>query len=292
VNYYEILGVEKNATTEQIKVAYKELAKKYHPDNKETGDNNRMQEINSAYDTLKDPSKKLEYDAQLSGNNYQAHHSSFYQKRYSNIPDDVLKDLFPEEIFENIFGGFRQPRQQQSPRNKDMLLSISISIKDAYFGCDKIAQIREGNQVKTLSITIPKGVRNGTKLKIAAQAPRQNLNLPAGDVIVHINVQQQNDLAIVENNLVGIVEVSQIDALIGTETVYKHINGEDITVEVPPGTRHAEYVKVFGKGMSILNSDERGDLLLQVQTKKLENLPKNIKNRLKKISEDMKKSSK
>jgi curved DNA-binding protein len=292
MNFYQELGVKETAGPEEIKAAYRKLAALHHPD--KNPDNpkeaeEKFKKISAAYDTLKDPVKKQNYDLSLSGKPGQ---TNFYTHRYSNIPEDVLKEIFPGSTFEHFFGFQQQPGKAKEVKNKDVYISMAVSIQEAFSGTEKLAQIKEGTQTKTLSIVIPKGVRNGMKLRLKAQAPRQNLNIPAGDLIVQLNIQNQNDLAIVGDNLVSILEISPIDALIGSTKEYKNIDGEKISVDVPFGTRHTEYITIFGKGMTISNSDNRGDLLLQVQTTPIKDLPERLKNRLKKISEEIKKNLK
>ena len=295
MNHYQVLGVRETATSDEIKSAYRKLALQFHPDknpdNKEA--EAKFKEISAAYDVLKDTDKKAQYDLSLKHPEQFFHSSSgnYYQNRYSNLNEDLLREIFPNGAFESFFGAsFRgKPKEQ---KNKDTIISISVSIQEAFFGTEKLASVKEGTQTRTLSIKIPKGARNGMKLRLKGQAPRQNLNIPAGDLIVHLNIQNQNNLAIVENNLLSILEVSPIDVIIGNTLEFINIDDEKILVEIPEGIRHSEYIKVHNKGMTISNSDERGDLLLQVQTKSFTDLPQKIKNKLKKINEEIKKTNK
>ena len=289
MNHYQVLGIDKNASLDEIKSAYRKLALQFHPDKNPNNveAEEKFKKISSAYDILKDPVKKSQYDISLT-NPHTASPAghSYYQHRYSNIPPEVLKDIFPDGVFEHFFGGGRTNTAPQ--KNKDVHISINVSIKESFFGCEKIATVKEGNQTKTLSIIIPKGVRTGNKLRLKDQAPRVNLNIPAGDLLVHLNIQNESDMAIVDNNLVSVIEISPIDALIGATIDYKNIDDNIIQVEIPEGTRHTDYIKVEGHGMTTPNSDKRGDLLLQVQTLPIKDLPQKLKTRLKKINEELK----
>jgi curved DNA-binding protein len=286
MNHYETLGVSKTSSADDIKTAYKELAKKYHPDNKDTGSDTRMKEINSAYEVLKNPTTRAQYDAPQQ-HTHQTN-NGYYSHRYTNVPEDILRDIFPNgDMFAQFFHA-QQPRPQTPQKNKDVNISLQITIKEAFFGCEKLATIKEGTQTKTLSVVVPKGVRNGMKLRLKAQAPRTNLNLPAGDLMVHLNIHNQPDMAIVENNLVSIIEISALDALLGGKIEYTNIDDEVIEVDITEGTRHTEYINVKTKGMTCANSDHRGDLLLQVQTTLIKDLPQKLRKRLKKINDELK----
>jgi DnaJ-class molecular chaperone len=295
MDYYQVLGLKDTATTEEIKSAYIKLVTQYHPDknpnDKEAEE--KTKKINEAYQVLKDPQKKSQYDITLkTGQAHQAGNGpGFYSHRYSNVPEEVLRDLFPNGAFESFFkmSGFSFDNKPKETRNRDMNISLGISIEDAFKGTEKIAQVKEGIELKTLSVTIPKGVRTGMRLRLKGQAPRINLNLPAGDLIAQIAIQHSNEYAIVNDNLVGILKVSPIDALIGTKVEFKNIDDEIIIVDVPEGTRHTEYVKVQGKGMTFVDSVDRSDLLLQVQTTPINNLPERLRKKLVKIADELKK---
>jgi curved DNA-binding protein len=293
MNHYQVLGVKETATADEIKSAYRRLATQYHPDknpdNKEAEE--KIKTINLAYDTLKDPNKKSKYDLSLQmGQSVPS--GGFYSHRYTNIPEEILKEIFPNgQAFETFFrmGGFPFESKVKETKNRDVHITLNITIQDAFKGTEKIAQVKEGMEVKTISIEIPKGVRSGMRLRVKDQAPRQNLNLPSGDLIVQLNIQNSNDFTVVNDNLISVLKVSPLDAILGSKIEFKNIDEELLSVEVPAGTRHTEYVKIEGKGMTFINSDKRSDLLLQVQTTPLENLPDRLKKRLQKLNNDIKK---
>jgi curved DNA-binding protein len=293
MNHYQVLGISQNASVEEIKTAYIKLVTQYHPDknpnNKEAEE--KTKQINQAYEILKDPKKKYNYDLGLN-TEQQSSAGGFYAHRYTNVPEDVLRELFPNGTFESFFkmaGGYPFSTNTKEIKNRDINMTISISIEEAFKGTEKLAQIKEGKEVKTLSIVVPKGIRTGVRMRCKGQAPRQNLNLPAGDLIVQFTIQGNNDFAIVNDNLIAVLTLSPIDALTGTKAEFKNIDDEILIVDVPTGTRHTEYVRVEGKGMTFVDSEKRSDLLLQVQTTPIENLPDRLKKRLKKIGDELKK---
>lgn len=293
MNYYQVLGIKETATAEEIKAAYLRLVTQHHPDknpnNKEAEE--KTKKINEAYSVLKDPNKKSQYDLSLqTGNAGPA--PGFYSHRYTNVPEEVLKEIFPNGTFESFFrmSGFPFEQKVKETKNRDVYISLGITIEEAFKGTEKIAQVKEGTDVKTIAIKIPKGVRSGMKLRLKDQAPRQNVNMPAGDLLVQLSIQTSNEFTLVNDNLIGILKASPIDVIIGNKLEFKNIDGEILTIDVPPGSRHTEYIKVENKGMTFVDSTERSDLLLQVQTTAIENLPDRLKNRLKKINDELKKN--
>lgn len=300
--FYDILGVPASASQEEIKSAYHKLAIKNHPDknpnNKEKAEKD-FKEISAAYDILKNPEKRAQYDASLNyGNNFGDSFSFSFNNSNSSMNMDEFFSAFMRNpaSADDMIRSFFHPGpgfQHQVQRNKDVIFTLSVTLKESFFGVEKIVQFREGHDLKTISVSVPKGVRTGNKIKLAGKAPKQNQALPAGDVIIHLTVldkfeKDNESFVLVGNNLISIIEVPIFETLIGTNKTFKNLDGEEVTVDIPQYVRHSEYVKVPDKGMTILNSEKRGDLLLQVHTIMPKNLPETIIKKLRKINETVK----
>lgn len=301
MTHYETLGVNDTATSEEIKTAYRKLATEHHPDkhseNKDAAEK-KFKEINSAYQVLKDDNKRAEYNAQLK-NPYANTGGGFHRHQRNMHPDmdiHVFRDVFQsghmnEDVFSFIFGqagGF-----DHIQRNKDHNISLTITLKEAFGGCEKIIQYKESTEIKTVSVKIPKGIRTGNKLKLSGKAPKSRQDMPAGDIIVHVNVEQKDrNFTIVRDNLVSIIEITALDSILGVEQEFTNIDGEVLSVTIPKGTRHTEYISVSKKGMTIMSSDQRGDLILQVATMMPTDLSDTSIKQLTKINESQKKSFK
>ena len=250
-NFYDILGVKKNATPDEIKKAYRELCKKYHPD-KNKGDDTKIKEVNEAYATLGDEEKRKQYDMQ------------------------------------NSFGGFNPGGFHFNFRNmaSDVRMNITISIEDAYYGC-KYPVSANG---KLYSIDIPKGVTTGKILKIPGLG-KSGFNIygqPAeGDLLITVNVQNTDKLCLNSNGLLELMHgIDWIDAILGSEITVK-IFDRDVKVKVPKYTQNGGYTMVGKQGFHKYNSDELGSLKINFLIRMPKKLTDEQIEQLKKIKESL-----
>ena len=261
-NYYDVLGVKKTATQDEIKKAYRELCKKYHPD-KNGGDDTKFKEINEAYETLGDEDKRKQYDSPGS-----------FGGRFSGFNGF------------NGFGGFGNFRQMAS----DIQMKITISIEDAYYGCKYPANVNG----KLYSIDIPKGVTNGKILKIPGLGTKgYNIygDQATGDLIVHVSVQNTEKMYLTNmTNGTTVLELLQavdwIDAILGAEITVK-VFDRDVKVRVPKYTQNGGYTMVGGQGFHKYNSDELGSLRVNFLIRMPKNLTDSQMEYLRKIKESM-----
>ena len=155
-DYYKIMGVSRDAEAKDIKMAYRRLARKYHPDlNKEADAEAQFKTLGEAYEVLKDVEKRKAYDQALQDAEYsRAHHTQSHQNGY-NWQGAGMDDAMAGDLFESLFGqgGFRQARQQGADRRG----VIHISLEDAYRGVDKKIEFSGGGPA--LNVKIPKGVK-------------------------------------------------------------------------------------------------------------------------------------
>jgi len=290
-DYYQILGVGKNASQDEIKQAYKKLAKEHHPDmvdasNKETAEK-RFKEINEAYQVLSDPQKRKMFDQfgtvdpNMGGfgqggarggqwGPFTYTYTSGGQPGAGGGPFDFgSSDFDPLDIFEDFFGfrgfgGSNRPR-----RGKNLNYEMEISFKDAIFGMEKEVNTESGR----VKIKIPAGVRDGTEVRFAGKGMPGGQGMPAGDLFITLRVRYPSEFKVINDSLVVSAEVSFVEAALGTE---KEIPVVDLSkseglgkvkMKIPAGTQYGTSFVLRGKGMPRVNRRGQGDVLVQVFVK-------------------------
>lgn len=259
-NAYETLGVPKGASEEEIKKAYRRLAAKHHPDR--GGDTAKFQEIQGAYETLTDPVKRQQHD--------NPGFSHFDTDNGSHFEFHFGPGGGPQDIFEQFFnrGGFGQQnpfRSQQVRRNKDLRISISLSLDETLTGQQKTVSVQttKGDRFN-VDVNIPRGVSNGTTIKYSGQGDNFFESLPRGDLYVIINVIpdsrfEQHGITLVTN-----VEITSIEAMLGVEREVQGLEGKRYLVKIPEGCQYGTKFGLGGQGLYQMNSNVRGDLIVNV----------------------------
>ena len=254
-NFYDVLGVKKNASQDEIKKAYRELCKKYHPD-KHGGDDTKIKEVNEAYATIGDPEKRKQYDVQ----NTMGEFGGF-----------------------GGFGGFNFNFHQMA---SDIQIAITISLEDAYFGCKHPVNING----KIYAVDVTKGITNGKMLKIEGLGNAgYNMygEMSKGDLIVKVNVQNTDKLYLNQNGLLEMVcGVDWIDAILGSEIEVK-VFDRMVKVRVPRYTQNGGYTMVGNQGFHKYNSDECGTLKVNFIIRMPKSLTDEQLSNLKKIKESL-----
>ena len=254
MNYYETLNVSKDATPEEIKKSYRKLVKEHHPD-KTGGDDSKFKQISEAYETLSDPVKKEQYDNKSSGyspfNNFNRNqeYTSAWQNAFSGFGGDFT------DMFNQSFGG--------EARGYDVRVSMNITIEESYEGTRKYIDVGTGG----FNINIPRGILNGTKLKVPGRGANHPVNssAPPGDIILTINVLQDPDLIVNGSDIYVDLSLSWIDLLLGGEfEIYTKLNS--IKIKVPQGSYDSKILRVVGQGMPIYNAEGFGNLMVKLRT--------------------------
>lgn len=259
MDHYETLGVAKTASPDEIKSAYRKLASKHHPDR--GGDTATFQKIQAAYDTLSDPEKKANYDMP----------QSFSGSNNGQVPPNF------DEMFKAAFGGFpgfegifgRQARQhRQTPdRNRTLYFQTTISLEEAYSGKDLIANITmpSGKQ-QTINAKIPPGVHEGIILRLEGMGDDVIPNIPRGDLHLTVHVNSHPVFERHGDDLLRTIEISALDAILGTAVEIDTIDNRTISVNVNAGTQHDTILAAQGFGMPNMHDPRfKGRLLLKVK---------------------------
>jgi curved DNA-binding protein len=278
-NYYDILGVSEDASNLQIKRAFKEIAKKEHPDR--GGDEAKFKEANEAYDTLKDTRKRQEYDTiRKYGQAGQGGHFTYRSG-----------DFFGEDIFENFFSGFefggpgvRTRTFRKSPqRNKSINVRMAISIKEAMNNNEKTINYRlPSGKEEFATVKIPAGVQHGVTFKFRDMGDDSISNVPRGDLLVQMTVLDSDGYTRKGNDLHTTKTISCFDAIRGCEVELKTLLDSVIKVKIPSGTQPGTLINCKGQGMPIHKTlNIRGNLYVKVMVL----IPQLTKDDLKKIKD-------
>jgi DnaJ-class molecular chaperone len=261
-DFYEVLGVNKSASKDEIKSAYRKSALKYHPDrNKEADAEEKFKEINEAYEVLSNDQKKTAYDqyghaafnpnsGPSGGHTYTQQNGPFnftYTQGGNAGGADFDFGGFsnPFDIFEQFFGGggFSQSRQQ----NRLETYKINLSFLEAANGCQKEVNI-DGESKK---IKIPAGVDDGQRIRF-------------NDFILYIDVQPDKIFKREGNDVFVTITLSFSQATLGTNIEVPTLTGESLTVKVKSGTQPNTLIRLRGKGIKNLHGYGSGDLYIRL----------------------------
>ena len=328
-DYYDVLGVNKGASADQIKSAYRKLAVKFHPD-KNKGDKaaeEKFKEASEAYHVLSNSERKQNYDnfGHAAFENGGGGRGGFGNFDFSNHFSDIFEDFFGEG-----FGGGRRSRRSNN-RGSDLRYDLSITLEEAFSGkkqdikfsttekCDTCSgsgskpghdagacnmcgghgQVRSsqgfftvqqtcpqcsgsGEQItnpcsscsgqgkkqasKRLSVTIPKGVDDGTRIRLAGKGEAGSRGAGSGDLYLFINVYSHDLFKRSDENLYFECPISIADAALGTTIEIPTIDGGKAKIKIPAGTQSGKQLRLKGKGMPYIRGSGYGDLYVQLNT--------------------------
>jgi len=357
-DYYEVLGVGRDASKSEIKKAYRRLALKYHPDkSKDKGTEDKFKEISEAYAVLSDDEKRKQYDMYgHAGIDSQYNYEDIFRGAdFSDIFRDLGFNFGFDNIFQHFFGGFGGRRGRQGTRRgNDILYRMAISLEDAYFGGKKELEIKrkekcrecngtgkaKGSKVvkcpvcngsgqvqqtsrtpfghftqitvcqkcggegeiienpcrkchgtgvvenrRKIEVKIPKGVRDGTRLRLAGEGEAGERGAPPGDMYLEIYVKPHERFSREGDDLITLKRISYPEAVLGNEVEIRTMDGKE-KLRIPPGTQHGERFVLKGKGMPGLHGGH-GNMIVQVAI----DVPKKVSQReremLKELSKEM-----
>lgn len=278
-DYYEIMGLKRDATQDEIKRAYRKLARKYHPDvSKETDAEARFKELGEAYEVLKDPEKRAAYD-QL-GANYKAGQDfhpppgwdqgfEFHGGGFTEADASQFSDFF-----ESLFGrGFNRHTSQGAgfnARGEDTHATVLINLEDAYTGATRSITLRHSElnasgrpQIKerTLNVQIPKGVRKGQHIRLAGQGGKGHGQGPSGDLYLEIDFQPHSIYRVEDKNVFLDLPIAPWEAALGSSVKVPTPAGT-VDVKIPPGSRSGRKMRLKDRGIP---GKPAGDLYLVLQ---------------------------
>jgi curved DNA-binding protein len=248
-DYYAILGVPRNATQEEIKRAYKRLARQYHPDvNKSPEAEEKFKEINEAYAVLSDPEKRKIYDTYGTTTPPPPPPPGGYD--FSGFDVEDFSDFFQELFGGGLFGRSRRPR-----RGRDVRAELPLTLEEAFHGGERVLEVG-GRRV---SVRIPPGVQDGTTLRVPGMGGPGD---PPGDLLLTVRLLPHPRFRLEGQDLYATLDVPAPIAVVGGKVRAMTLEGP-VEVTVPPRTQAGRKLRLKGKGFP--GPTGRGDLYLEVR---------------------------
>lgn len=257
MDHYETLGVSETASPDDIKKAYRKLATKHHPD--KGGDTATFQSISRAYDTLSDPQKRAQYDAQKQGIGMGQEFDPFAQAAAMGQQWQDVSSMFGHgNPFEQIFRG----AQRQRARNKDLNIRCNVTFKQSYTGSELEATFNlPSGRRQNIIIKVPPGVQSGQVIRYGGMGDDSYSNLPRGDLNVTIMVEASQEYDRRNNDLIAFVTINILEAMTGCTKIIEAPDGKKIRFNLNPGVNPgSEYVSK-GFGFSGIQGG-KGDLVI------------------------------
>lgn len=274
-DYYQVLGVEKGASSDDIKKAFRKLAHKYHPDKKD-GDEQKFKEVNEAYTILSDDKKRQEYDTygqtfQGGGQGFNASGFDFSGFQQGNVQFDL------NDIFEGFFGGGRRVR-----RGRDVSIDTELTFEESVFGLERSILVNKqtADKPEEIKVKIPAGISDGQMIRLTGKGE----SIPdgvSGDLYIKVHVRPHETFRKEGYNLVMTLNIKLTDALLGAVYPIKNLDGE-IELKIPKGIKFGDVLRVREKGVPVGNN-KRGDLLIKIEI----GLPKKLSRKQKKLVEGL-----
>lgn len=314
-DYYAILGVGKNATEDEIKKAYRKLARKYHPD-VNPGDataENKFKDINEAQEVLLDPEKRKLYDRfgtqwkqyQQAGGQAQDFDWSQWQgqpggqRTYRTVNPEEFEELFGaqggfSDFFETLFGGGMGGRRDRSDfggftqqqvrprRGRDLEHTIEISLEEAFHGTTRTMEWEDGRKIEA---KIPRGVKTGSRVRLGGQGGSGSSGGQAGDLYLKVKVRPHDRFQREGDDLKTTVPVDLYTAVLGGKVPVSSLD-RTVNLTIPPETDNGKQFRLRGLGMPNLRKpDKRGDLYAVVSIQIPHNLSKEEKQLFRQLQE-------
>lgn len=302
-DYYETLGVSKTASEDEIRSAFRKLARKYHPDvakDKKTAEE-KFKQINEAYEVLSDPEKRKKYD-QLGANwnqpggfqpppgwGAQQPDGGFYQWSGSDNGgvqfefggtgfSDFFEAFFGGGHGRSAFGGFAG-REATAARGADVEADIMVTLEEALHGSSRTVSLRRAgsNKVETYQVKIPRGVHEGQRIRLAGQGEAGARGGKSGDLFLRVRLAKHPDFTIEGSDLLHEVKIAPWQAVLGTELKVPTLEGS-VRLKIPPGTQGGQRFRLRERGLAGI-SGKRGDLYVIAQLQ----VPKKISERAREI---------
>lgn len=301
-DYYKILGVDKKASDEDIKKAYRKLAMKYHPDHYKGDDKKGAEEqfkkISEAYAVLKDAEKRKQYDT--------FGEQGFHQ-RYSQ--EDIFRgfdfsDILKEFGFgggSGLFGGgrggrvhfsfngggspFGGARQQPQLKGEDLVYELPLTLREVVSGTTRSVSLGHGGRSERINVKIPKGMTSGKRIRLAGKGEPGVYGGPPGDLYIQSKIVGDSGYQIDGYDLYYKQRIKLTEAILGTTISVPAVTGGELGLKVPAGTKHKSKLRLSGQGIPHMKGSGRGHLFVEVLVEIPSKLTKKQKELIKELAE-------
>ncbi len=297
-DYYQLLGVKKDASKEDIKKAYRKLAMKYHPDHTK-GDKaaeEKFKKISEAYAVLSDKKKRKEYDT---------FGAEGFQQRFTQ--EDIFRgfdfgDIFREFGFGGDFfsgrsrggstrfnfgggGPFGSQAGHQQARTKgaDLVYELPLTLKEVATGTSKTISLQHQGYSEKVTVKVPKGLISGKKLRLAGKGSPSPLGGPAGDLFIQAKMLNDPVYQTDKYDLHMNYELKLSELILGTSISVPTLDDKQLNLKIPPGTKPGTKMRMSGHGLPHMKGGKKGDLYLKIQLK----LPKKLTDEQKKLIKEL-----
>jgi len=280
-DYYGLLGIKKNASADEIKKAYRALAKKYHPDsNVGNADAEEMiKELNEAYEVLSDEKRKKKYDSLVNRFNFvsgfefdPAKFGWGHKPEFTGKEDGAFSDFFnlffgndAVELDERTFetGFIRKEEQLLFKRGEDVMVNYEISLEEAFSGKEDVLRVKTAaNKMKEFEITVPEGAQTGDNIRLMGKGMPGTIGAPPGDLYVNLVIKPHDRLKVSGSDLEVEVPITPWEAVFGGRAIIEGIDGK-LSVKIPEGVQSSNRLRIAGKGYK--SGLKRGDLLAKIK---------------------------
>lgn len=272
-DYYKILGVNKDATPDEIKKKYRKLAMKYHPDKTENDKaaEAKFKQVSEAYAVLSDLEKRKQYDTFGS--------SDFHQK-FSQ--EDIFKNFDFGSIFKEFgfggggarfsFGGDdpmgggrgRRGTRQAPVKGSDIVYELPITLAEVATGASRTIALQHTGHSETITVKIPVGMTDGKKLRLVGKGEASRFGGPSGDLFILSKVLPDPVFTAEDTDLHVIREIKLTEALLGTTILVPTIDKKEYSLTIPAGTKHKTKMRLSGQGLPAMKTGTRGHLYVHI----------------------------
>ena len=297
-DYYKILGVNKAASDNEIKKAYRKLAMKYHPDHTkgDKGDEEKFKKISEAYAVLSDKEKRKQYDT---------FGSAGFQQRYSQ--EDIFKGSDFESILSELFGGSGrfgdggrgmrfsfgggspfggyQRNQQVHTKGSDLEYELPLTLEEVAAGTQKTVSFQHKGRSEKITVKIPKGMIAGKKVRIAGKGEPSPYGGPAGDLYIKSKVLNHPLYDVQAQDLYINRDIKLSEAILGTNISVPTLSGKELKLKIPAGTKHKTKMRLSGHGLPHMHGNGQGDLYVRIDIKMPKRLTKKQKGLIEQLAE-------